>query len=202
MKRLTLIHLGAWLLLGLAAAGCYSPPPLKKPREVLRTDTNPEFAALREDLVDIVVLSARPPEGDPAAEGPHLRRFRRLVYQGLLDKGYSPLQLAYVDKQLAGEPEQQRFDPDANLNRFDEDAVMVLGLNEWDKRYLRDDGGILVSATLSLIRSNPKTKLWMNEIRHRIYKIPVAGGDVALTQDELVVDEVVKDLLQKLPPRA
>jgi len=202
MRGLSCIHPGAWLLVILVAAACYSVPPPKKPPEVVRTDTSPDFAGLREELVDIVVLPARPPQGEPSAAGPHLQRFRRLVYQGLLDKGYSPLDLKYVDKQVLGDARGDPFDPDDNLGRFEEDAVLALSLNQWDRRFLREEGGILVSATLSLIRSKPKAKLWMHEIRHRLYKVPSGRTDVSLTPDELVVDDLVRDLLQKLPPRA
>jgi hypothetical protein len=186
----------------LLAVGCYHGRPPIKPDELVHTATNPEFADAREDLVDIVVLSARPPEGNVKGSGPHLRRFRRLVYEGLIDKGYSPLQLSYIDRQIAGEKLEKRSDPDFNLTRFDEDAVMVLSVNEWNKRYIHEYGGILVSASLALIRSDPKANLWKHEIRHRLYEIPDQVDESSLSIDEQVVDLVVKDLLKKLPPRA
>lgn len=192
------------LFLGVAvlAVGCYHPRPPKKPDELVHTATNPEFADVREDLVDIVVLSARPPDGNVKASGPHLRRMRRLVYEGLIEKGYSPLQLSYIDRQVAGEKLEKRSDPDFNLTRFDEDAIMVLSVNEWNKRYVHEYGGILVSASLALIRSDPKENLWKHEIRHRLYEIPDQVDESSLSVDEQVVDLVVKDLLKKLPPRA
>jgi len=201
MKRHTVFHLGLALALLAFFVGCYSPPLAPPPPEIVRTDKNPEFDSVREDLVDIVVLSARPPEGNPQKDGPHLRRFRRLVYEGLIRKGYSPFKFSFTDQITAGAPSEERFDPAHNINRYDEDAVMVLSLNEWDVKY-RKKGAILVSATLSLIRSKTNTKLWMHEIRHRLYKIPLTADDVSLTINEVVMDLVVKDLLEKLPSRA
>ena len=182
--------------------GCHVPPAPKKMPEVVRTDTNPKFGKAREDLVDIVVLAARPPEGDPRADGPHLRRFRRKVYEGLVNKGYSPLKLNFVDQAFTDEPITVRADPDQSITKFGEDAIMVLSLNEWDRRFVRQENGIMISATLSLIKSKPKEKLWMHEIRHRLYKIPLNADERHLTIDEVVVDLVVKDLLAKLPSRA
>lgn len=183
--------------------GCYTPPAPKKLPEVVRTDTNPAFEKAREDLVDIVVLAARPPEGDPRFDGPHLRRFRRKVYEGLVNKGYSPLKLSYVDQQFTDESIAVRSDPDESATKFEEDAIMVLSLNEWDRRFVRQENGIMISATLSLIRTKePKQKLWLHEIRHRLYKVPVDADERSLTIDEVVVDNVVKDLLDKLPSRA
>ena len=95
------------------------------------------------------------------------------------------------------------MDPDHNRSRFNEDAIMALSLNGWDTRYLRDEGGIMVSATLSLIQSRPETKkLFMQEIRNKLYLVPPTADDVNLTIDEVVVDKVVEDLLKTLPPRA
>jgi len=194
--------LALFFAVAILAAGCYHGRAPKKPDELVHTATNPEFADAREDLVDIVVLSARPPDGDVRASGPHLRRFRRLVYEGLIDKGYSPLQLSYIDRQVAGEKLENRTDPDFNLTRFKEDAVMVLSVNEWNKRYVHEYGGILVSASLALIRSDPKENLWKHEIRHRLYAIPDRVDESSLSIDEQVIDLVVQDLLKKLPPRA
>ncbi len=200
MKLIICTHLALFLALTVVAAGCYSVPPPKKPEEVVRTDTNPEFAKVRSDLVDIVVLAARPPEGNPDRDGPHLRRLRRLVYEGLIERGYSPYKLSYVDQTTATEDPEKRSDPDYNFKRFDEDALVVLSLNEWNERYLKE-GSILVSATLSLLHSKTKDKLWMREIRHRLYKIPPTANDVSLTINEVVIDLVVKDLLADLPSR-
>ena len=203
MKRYTCLLLVVVLVAGLVTAGCYSPPPPKRPLEIVRTDIDPGFNQARENLVDIVVLDARPPEGNPRTDGPHLRQFRRLVYEGLIEKGYSPLKLTFVDKKNAGDPRADRVDPDHNRSRFNEDAIIALSLNGWDTRYLRDEGGIMVSATLSLIQSRPETKkLFMQEIRNKLYLVPPTADDVNLTIDEVVVDKVVEDLLKTLPPRA
>lgn len=202
MKCLTCGSVAAMLSIALLSSGCYTPPAPKRPFEVVRTDTDPSFSAAREDLVDIVVLPTRPPESNTREDGTHLRRFRRLIYDALIAKGYSPLSLAYVDREMAGEPLTDRSDPDLNLGRFHEDAVIALSVNEWSKEWLRQEDGILVSATLSLIMTKTKVKLWGTEIRHRLYKIPAGRDGRNLTDDEAVVDLVVKNLLAKLPSRS
>lgn len=191
----------ALAVVALAFASCYSPPPPAPPVEVVRTDKVNDFEKRSEDLVDLVVLAARPPEGDPRENGPHLRRFRRLVYERLVDKGYSPYRLNYVDQRYGEEPLGVRVDPDHNAKRFDEDALVALSINEFDRRY-KNENGILVSATISLIASDSKQKLWMHEIRHRLYKIPFDADERNLTQEDAVIDQVVEDLLATLPPRA
>jgi hypothetical protein len=202
MKCLTCCSVAATLLVALLPSGCYTPPAPERPVEVVRTDMNPAFAAARENLVDLVVLPTRPPEASLRGDGPHLRRFRRLIYDAMIAKGYSPLSLAYVDRTLAGEPLSDRTDPDVNLGRFDEDAVVALAVNEWSKDWKRQEGGILVSVTLSLIQTKTRKKLWMHEIRHRLYAIPEGRDDRNLTDDEAVVDLVIEDLLAEMPSRA
>lgn len=200
MSRVTLRHpalLGAALWLW----SCHAAPPLPHPPEAANLYEADRCRQRLEQIVDVVVLAPRPPEGDPRGDAPFLRRFRRRVYEALVAKGYSPLRLAYVDEQLATDPPEKRYDPDSNRTRFGEDALLALSVSEWNRDYYYSDRAYMVSAALALIDSKTNEKIWSYEIRHRLYPVPREIEEPGLTRDDVIVDRLVADLLAKLPSR-
>ncbi len=124
-----------------------------------------------------------------------LDELRRAFYEGLIDRLYSPLELAYVDS---------HWQESAFAGAPPPDGLLVISLTEWDTRQLRSLGILLAAAELRLFEggSTEGPMLWGAHV-HRKIDLGVHPEEHSLLRDLLpeVIQAFAQATLLELPER-
>lgn len=142
---------------------------------------------------DIALAPLRNQTGQAAVP---LDELRRAFYEGLIDRLYSPLELAYVDS---------HWQESAFAGAPPPDGLLVISMTEWDTRQLRSHGILLASAELRLFEggSTEGPMLWGAHV-HRKIDLGIHPEEHALLRDLLPqsIEAFAQATLLELPERS
>ncbi len=122
----------------LVAAGCQSPSMLPAGADNPGLVTSPRLK--QANPLEIVVL---PVENQTGRSGLPLEALRKHLSAALVDRGYSPLALEYVD----GRTSEAVYRPGSN----DEEGLLKLVVTGWNDRYWRTHWRLIIDAELWLL---------------------------------------------------
>ena len=141
---------------------------------------------------DIALAPLRNQTGNPEVP---LEDLRRALYEGLIDRLYSPLELAYVDRHW----EESSF-----AGAAPPDGLLVVSITQWDTRQLRSHGILQATAELRLFEggSTESPMLW-GSLVHRQVDLGVHPEQHTLVRDLLpqAIEAFARSVLLELPER-
>jgi hypothetical protein len=190
--RISSILFRAALVLGLAAASaCHSSAVLPPGAD------NPGLTAgnLRSaNPLDVAVLAI---ENKTGREGLPTAELRELIHAGLVERHYSPLAIAYVDRKTT----EASYRPGAS----NENAILKLTITRWDDALWRTHSQLSIEGEIWLLDAeNPSTAqaLWGGKVERRMdmaRERQVLAGEGALMTRTL--SDFTEAVLASLPAR-
>ena len=127
---------------------------------VVRTEFLDEGTLEQVQPADVAVA---PVHNQSGAESMPAGALRKAIYEGLVTRLYSPVDLGYVDARLA----EASADPEA----LGADAVMYVVVTAWDTSILESAAAIRVSASVTIVEPGSAaaaSPLWGVEVSRRI----------------------------------
>ena len=185
------------LFLPLAFAACQAARP-PGPIDTMRAA--PELTAL--SPADVAVL----PVEDAVAGNP-LRDlspyFQRRVYEALVERNYSPINLDRVRSVVEAERGSSGAPTLTQLKgKFQEQAMLLVRVIGWEERSLLADGRIRATTEVKLLDSQSLQNLWSGGYEMEL-KVDNEGS-VKVEKDEFrrqAIDRFVASLMERLPQR-
>ncbi len=150
------------------------------------TRLNPEFE--RGDVVDVAVVP--PKVASPDAE--RLQQiFRQSLRKYLIDsKAYAVPRDSYVDRMIGG----REVTPEVAVEASGADAILILGITQWDTSLLYPKGRIFAGGAITLY--GPQGVLW--ERTFRDFQVLSRSPSVTAANRVDVVDKMIADLCAQL----
>lgn len=127
---------------------------------VVRTEFLDEGTLAQVQPADVAVAPVRNQSGSTTVP---VGALRRTLYEGLVTRLYSPVDLGYVDARLA----EASADPEA----LGADAVMYVVVTGWDTSLLESAAAIMASASVTIVEPGSAaaaSPLWGVEVSRRI----------------------------------
>jgi hypothetical protein len=169
------------------------------PRETLTQVDNeesvPNLAQL--GIRDVAILPVRVGSHDTQGVAATMRDE---IKKALVAKLYSPLSAESIDRKLGPVAERRSFEPARLKGSFDEDAILVTELTQWESQWLRSHGKVLLGGTFALHHSDSGKVVWSREIRNRYVQVTgQVTADNAAEHRADVIRRFVRDALRNLP---
>jgi hypothetical protein len=183
--------LGAALLLALAA-GCENLPKRGEPRYTTKLLGPDSIESIQP--ADVAVVEVRNQSGQKEVPTDELLR---AFYEGLIERLYSPLDLAYVDRHWA----ESSF-----VGERQPDAVLVVAITGWDASRLVSTGKVTAEGEVRLYRGGATggDSIWGVFLRRELAITSGLESRPAGPQSSFVgraADAFAREALQHLPER-
>jgi len=170
--------------------------------EHLDLQAGPSLA--RENPAEVAILPVANRSGSARAQK-LLPELRRAFYLALRDRHYTPLALAFVDRNPGLESLAPGQEPPSKelLGSFQEDALLVITVTRWDESYLKADRSLRVGLEARLLSSASKEELWGGvadfEVKVSGHGMAGPAEEEAMRQDGL--ERAALRVLSELPRR-
>jgi len=177
----------------IAALACQTPTPVQQHATVKLPSRGLELAQPADVAVAVVRDEAGPRK---TAVGAPTDALRAALYEGLVERLYSPVSLDYVDKQWT----EASFGGGGAA-----DAVLDVVVTKWDTTHVMQRGVVLARAEARLIDADrPDAEpLWAMGVTRRLdLGGPEPRGDWGALAAEMLASELLGELPQRDPVRA